>query len=383
MKVLFVHQNLTGTTGESVESKEAIQSLLRQGITVGALYRRYDKPAIESPDGKYIDLGCFNFSLKDIFERINEFSPQVGHIKSCWTPFHAKAAWAMRRNNIPYILEPGGHFLPVHFTTRFAERPYGLMRKILKHGYQALVDSSVLRGAGAVRALSNLEARDLTQRYGVKSFALPLGINKEYYIDNPIVRSCSTPTKVRFLFVGRLDIFQKGLDLILNAVEILNSRGLVDSFEVILAGPALNKSDARLDTEINQRRIFNARTHPPIRGQEKIDLFQSSHVFLHPSRFEEMAKLPREVVATGLPVIASRESNFGDWAESEGFGLATDLSPQSLAECMEEFITDRAMIRSCSEAAINYAQRSSWDEIASKLIPEYHKLISYDDERLM
>lgn len=375
MKILFVHQNLTGTTGESVEAKETIQSLLRHGLTVGALYRRYNEEAIQCSSSNYIDLGCTNLSLREIRSKIEKFSPQIGHIKSCWTPFHAKAAWALRNKDVPYVLEPGGHFLPVHFTTRFAERKFGLKQKILKHAYRVLVDAPMLRGAATVRALSDYEASGIKENYGSNCFPLPLGINKEYYISNPSVRNPSSSEKIRFLFVGRLDIFQKGLDLILNASLLLNDSGMSESYEVILAGPALNGSDTRLDRRIKELNLRNIRLHPPIRGQAKIDLFLDSHVFLHPSRFEEMAKVPREVVATGLPVIASRESNYGDWAEKEGFGLATSLNAQALAKCMETFIVKRETTQSCSAAAIDFAERSSWDAISSQLLPEYQKLV--------
>jgi glycosyltransferase involved in cell wall biosynthesis len=371
VKVLFVHQNLTGDTGESVETKQAIYSLLRQGAIVGALYRRYDAPAIQHSAGNYIDLGCPDFSFSSIAGKIDSFQPDIGHIKSCWTPFHAKAGWLMHRRRIPYVIEPGGHFLPVHFTTRFAGRPFGAWRKILKIGYRRLVDKPLLEHSALVRALSCHEADSLTSRFRVKTTALPLGINEEYYIDSPPVRSVGQMEKTVFLFIGRLDTFQKGLDLILNASRILNDSGLKDAYEVVLAGPPLNESDIQLTREIEKLHLDNVRILPPVRGLEKIALFKSCHVFLHPSRFEEMAKLPREALATGLPIIASRESNLGDWAESGRFGTSVALSEESLARGMLRFLDDRELVSSCSLAAIEFAQKYSWTLVANGLAEIY------------
>jgi glycosyltransferase involved in cell wall biosynthesis len=375
MKILFVHQNLTGNTGESVESKQAIQSLLRQGMTVGALYRRYNEPAIKDPDGDYVDLGCLDFKSNSIARKIQEFRPDIGHVKSCWTPFHAKAARLMRKSSIPYILEPGGHFLPVHFTTRFAGRPFGFWRKMLKRVYQEAIDKPMLKGASLVRALSPYEAISCKTRFGVESFALHLGINQEWYVPNPAVRQVGEDGVVQFLFVARLDIFQKGMDLLLKASQQLASEGFRGEFRVILAGPPLGDSDIRLRAMISEMGMDDCvSVVPPVRDAAKIALFNTSHVFIHPSRFEEMAKLPREAVATGMPVIASRESNFGDWAESESFGIAAELSVDSIAAAMRRFIVEKDFVTSCSKAAIDFASRSSWDAVAQSLIPHYHKL---------
>jgi glycosyltransferase involved in cell wall biosynthesis len=376
MKVLFVHQNLTGDTGESAESKQAIQSLLRQGVTVGALYRRYQEPAIGNPDGDYVDLGCPDFSFSSIGRKIQEFQPDIGHVKSCWTPFHAKAARLMRKRGIPYILEPGGHFLPVHFTTRFAGRPFGFWRKLLKQTYQNLIDKPMLRGASLVRALSPYEANFCMSRFGVDSFALQLGINQDWYVPNPAVRRLGEDGVIQFLFVARLDIFQKGMDLILDASRKLTTEGFHGKFRVVLAGPPLGESDVKLRTMIREMGLGDCvSVVPPVRAAAKAALFNASHVFIHPSRFEEMAKLPREAVATGMPVIASRESNFGDWAESEGFGIATELTADSLAAAMRRFVLDRDLVPICSKAAIDFAERNSWDSVARSLIPRYHNVI--------
>ena len=87
-----------------------------------------------------------------------------------------------------------------------------------------------------------------------------------------------------------------------------------------------------------------------------------------------MAKLPREAVATGLPVIASRESNFGDWAEHVGFGIAVELSGDSIADAMRRFMIEQDLVSRCSKSAIDFAGRNTWDSIASSLITNYRKL---------
>jgi glycosyltransferase involved in cell wall biosynthesis len=377
MKVLFVHQNLIGLADESAESRQTVQSLLRQGITVGALYRRYDEQAIDASYENYVDLGCADLSYHTLEDKITDFKPDIAHIKSCWTPSHARAARIIKKLGIPYVVEPGGHLFPIHLTIRFAGRPLELWRRLFKYIYQNLIDGPMIRGASAIRGLSHFEASYCRNRFGVESFALHLGINQEWYEPNPKVRYATNDAVVQFLFIGRLDIFQKGIDLILEASRKLVDDGYGRKFHVVIAGPPLGDSDLKIRETIRINGLNDCvSVEPPARDTAKNALFNASHVFIHPSRFEEMAKLPREAVATGLPVIASRESNFGDWVEQEGFGIAAELSSHSLAAAMLRFISDKSLISECSQAAIIFSRKNSWESVATSLVSHYNVYLS-------
>ena len=121
--------------------------------------------------------------------------------------------------------------------------------------------------------------------------------------------------------------------------------------------------------------LGNVFVMPPAFGHDKTLLFLESHVFLHPSRFEEMAKLPREAMATGLPVIASKESNLGDWAVSHGFGLSTGLDPLDLAAAMQKIIDHPNSLTALSEKCIKFSDEHRWLLVGRQMIDGYRSLI--------
>jgi glycosyltransferase involved in cell wall biosynthesis len=109
----------------------------------------------------------------------------------------------------------------------------------------------------------------------------------------------------------------------------------------------------------------------PVYGKDKSLIFDDSDVFLHPSRFEEMAKLVREATAAGLPVIASRDSNYGDWASEGGFGRVTSLSPDALAQEMAWFLDHKDQLSALSTKAIQFAHTHTWAWVARRLSDVY------------
>ncbi len=376
MRILFVHQNLAGVDAESVEAKRTIEALLSQGHQVGILYRKTNGPAMTGTTSALADLGVEHLSFTSVKSAIAAFKPELGHIKSCWTPSHCSVAKALRAHRIPYILEPGGHLFDVLLSNRYGGRKASLLNIAAKHFYRVIFDRPMITGAAAVRALSAYEAAFVRERFAVPSFALSLGFDADWLTQGGLASREAISHPISFLFLGRLDTFQKSLDLILSASALLRDEGRTNQFTVTFAGPTLGDSAEKLSRKIQTEKLTNVNIEPAVYGPEKRSLFAKSHVFLHPSRFEEMAKLAREATAAGLPIIASRASNFGDWADEHQFGLITELTPFSLASRMSWFLDNPRLIHRMSRNAREYAESRNWPWVAQQLGKHYEHYVS-------
>jgi len=383
MRILFVLSTLASPRAEASEAKSTMKALLERGHQIGALHVQKGLVLTEEhPQLTHLPMMPGNYrSATAIQARIREFKPEAAHIVACWNPFHVRAASVLRNLGVPYILEPSGHLPRVHLDNRFAEKPCPPLYRIGRRIYQGFYDLPMLKKAALVRTLSAFEAADLRDRFGSRSKTIPLGYNSEWMTAVRLAQPAAVKP-VRFLFVGRTDMFQKGIDLILQAAVLLNKAGRAEEYTVTIAGPEVNKSFARISRVIEREKLANVTLRQPVYDEEKQRLFAASDVFLHPSRFEGVAKLVREASGAGLAVLASLDSNYGDWARDHGLGLTAALTAEGVAQSMTEFIKDPARASEMGARGFAFARAWPWSRVAAELEECYQSVAAAPDQKV-
>jgi glycosyltransferase involved in cell wall biosynthesis len=378
MRIVFIHRNIETAGAEPAEARQMIKTLLRQGHTVGVLYVSPEKTEIaEIAGAQLLHLGPSDrHNKRHLLETIERFRPQIGHIKSLWTPFHAFAASALQKLKIPYIVEPGGHLHHYVLRHRFAGKKTNIYHNLRKAFYQKFVDLPLCRKAAGIRALSEFEAKDFQKRFGLASKVIPLGFNPEWVTGQRLKAAFPEKDKpLRVNYLGRLDIPQKGLDLVIKSMAILRKRGLDHFFTVRISGPDVCGSTEKLRQMINEHDLQNIKIESGCFGEEKNEFFRNTDIFLHLSRMEEMAKLAREATGAGVPVLASLESNYGDWIQKEGSGLAASLEEEAIIEKLSMCVEKRSLIKELSSNAWIHANKYSWDFVIGQLVDFYKSIV--------
>ncbi len=105
---------------------------------------------------------------------------------------------------------------------------------------------------------------------------------------------------LRVLVLGRLDLYQKGLDLLLTHLERNLDR--LEGITVTLVGEGLGRDliTARLNKSLPLAKLL--RIAP---WSDTVEVMRSHDVLLMPSRFEGVPLVMLEAMALGLPVVAS------------------------------------------------------------------------------
>src|SRR5205823_544127 len=154
------------------------------------------------------------------------------------------------------------------------------------------------------------ELAHLRETFGAQSLVfIPNGIDVPDR-GRPGHRTSQLSTK-RIVFLGRLAIDHKGLDLLMEGyAHLVRDHGRES--QLIIAGPDFRSGRAKLET-------LAASLLPeqcvqflgPMFGGEKEALLRSAWVFVHTSRWEGMPSAVLEALAVGCPVVLTAATNLG------------------------------------------------------------------------
>lgn len=252
----------------------------------------------------------------------------------------------LERNNIPYII------IPRSALTIQAMNNHAKFKKKIAHFlfYNHFIQKSL-----ALQFLTDKEMLDTNSLFNHKSFVVPNGI----FSKKKTKKSFSQNT-IKGVFIGRVDIYQKGLDLLISAVkkeyDILKKFG----FTLEIYGPE-SKDYAKVLNLIQENHlsdmIFLKGT---IFGAAKEDVLLKSDVFFLTSRFEGHPMGLIEALSYGLPSLVTQGSNMGEEVEKFSCGWVCDDSIDSIASALLQMIEDKASYKERSNNAILLSGLYEW-----------------------
>jgi glycosyltransferase involved in cell wall biosynthesis len=216
---------------------------------------------------------------------------QIAHLHSVFTPPNALLA---RRLRVPYVLSPHGGYAPASLRRSGA-------RKAL---YGRLVERRLVGRAALRVALTEVEARDLVAfGAGGPIVVIPNGVTPPARAGDPAALRQELgldPHHRLLLFVGRLDVIHKGLDILVRGVSA------APGWHLALVG-----SDFRGGAEQLRRlsRMLGAETRlilaEPRHGRALQEAFAAADCFALMSRWEGLPVSLLEALSSGLPAIVS------------------------------------------------------------------------------
>jgi glycosyltransferase involved in cell wall biosynthesis len=176
------------------------------------------------------------------------------------------------------------------------------------------------------------------------------------------------------LFLSRLEA-NKGVFLILEAFERLKKDHPGLKLDFAGTGGAMDELVKRLENmDATDIRVLGF-----VKGEEKKQLLQQSHVFLFPSSHDEgLPNSVLEAMGCGMPVITTLSAGLKDLFQDGKMGLSLDqMNSDSLMVALEKLLNDREM--QLKMALFNY-HYSKEHFLASKVVVRleniYRKVLS-------
>lgn len=170
---------------------------------------------------------------------LRTFRPDVVHVHG---ELNADNLWVSHIFDGPVVLSPHGGFHPVVFSKG---------RRLTKYAYFRLARWLLYRNVHAFHALSPAEAEHLRVLLpDAFVYCVPQGSN--LCVPHAAQILPRSQHHVRFVFVGRLDVFTKGLDLLLKAFAALARWDAKNRASLTLVGPEWRGSRQELEKLIKE-----------------------------------------------------------------------------------------------------------------------------------
>jgi glycosyltransferase involved in cell wall biosynthesis len=231
-------------------------------------------------------------------------------------------------------------------TARKLDKPY----VVFSHGSLLHANLSHRKGWLKWRYLKTIEDRNLRQARFV-AFNSPDELSQSYYAEFGKVvasgietsqydhlppagqfrRAYGLEEKHILLFIGRLDIAHKGIDILLSAFARLATER--PEIHLVLAGPDERGDKARIDTLVEDLRIRDRVTVTGLlTGEHKLAALNDAAAFVQPSRMEGLSIALLEALYMRLPALVSDQASLAKQVDAIGAGVIVHPDAQAVYE---------------------------------------------------
>jgi glycosyltransferase involved in cell wall biosynthesis len=286
-----------------------------------------------------------NFDVAHIFGLYDLLGPAVG--AEC------------RRQNVPYVVEPIGMFLPI-------------VRSVwLKRLYHRVLGNGMLRGSRCVVATSSQEVAEL-ESAGLPGDKIVLRRNG---VDPPerlpergrfrIANGIGPEVKL-VLFLGRLSE-KKSPDLLLRAFAMLPAAIGGAGVQLAFVGPDEGGMRGRL-AQLAKELGVASRVHfaGPRFEQDKWSAYRDADVFVLPSQNENFGNTAAEAAAAGTPVVVTEHCGVAPLLADRA-GLVVSHDAQAIAQAIDRLLADAELHARLAAGCHDAVSRMGWEEPAAAM----------------
>ena len=267
----------------------------------------------------------------------------------------------LNKNKIPYITVPHGEL------GKEAQKKKHLKKMIAN----ILFFNRFTKNAEAIQCLSKREFNNT--KFGKKKIIATNGTAI------PELQKISFSEKqTRFVYIGRLDAYHKGLDLMIDAIKIQQELLRNNNCSFSIYGPNILGRAEQLQELIDAANIGDiVKQYGPVSGNEKIKVLLESDVFIQTSRFEGMPLGILEAMSYGIPCFVTQGTTLGEEIEKNQAGWMTETNADSIATKLMTCIKEREFFPIYGNNGREYMKENfAWDIIAKKTVDLYEELVN-------
>lgn len=328
--------------------------------------------------GKYkYDVGnnAFSFSIDDFgkmgFNGIREKSgnPDLFVFHGIYLPAIWKFYYKYVRNNYKYVVVPHGSMV------ENAQKKNRWKKKIFNY----LIVYSFTRNASAIHFLSKKELEDSDHKFYKNSFVAANGVScqKKHY-------KVSMGGAINLLYIGRIDLIAKGLDLLIEACSNMHQFMISHQVKLHIYGPEDRNNRKKLIRKTKKRNLEQCIFfYEAVFGEDKKKVLLQTDYFIQTSRNEGMPMGILEALSYGIPLLITEGTSMGDAVRKYDCGLVAPTTVKGIENLIREAVERKDSLYQMSEAALLCAEDFYWDKIAKETLEFYKRIVETEKEVLM
>lgn len=190
-------------------------------------------------------------------------------------------------------------------------------------------------------------------------------------IDEAAFSHVMQPNAEKIGYIGRIEINQKGLDTLVQALSILKADNF--PFKALLIGGG--KDEPVLKKMISKMGLEDSIEITGRLNESRFARLRECHMVCMPSRFEGWGIAAIEAAAEGIPVIAANIEGLNEAVLDGKTGVLIQASPEKLAEAIKDLANNSAKMEQLSLNAREYATNFRWEKIAAEQRALYTSII--------
>jgi glycosyltransferase involved in cell wall biosynthesis len=236
-----------------------------------------------------------------------------------------------------------------------------------------LVETSIFRRAARVVSLgghlTDILRRVMGRPHRARIVVLPNATNP---VALPTDYAKQRAGTTGFLFAGRF-ASNKGIDILLEAAQILHDRGYGGRFRVNLVGKGPLWEDLQARYQLPDVHFLG---FVPDEGLDA--LYLEDHVFVLPTLFEGMPTVVLEAMARAMPILVTDVGATLELVGPENGRIIPQRDATALAQAMAELIElDDAAFAALSRASLaKFQARFTWEAVAASHIALFQALFA-------
>ncbi|RKX69363.1 hypothetical protein DRP53_08370 [candidate division WOR-3 bacterium] len=316
---------------------------------------------------------CHPFAIPHDFRSAilnNTMNMDIIILHRIFNTWNLPVAFFAKKAGIPYVVVPHDPYNPVVFGTKY----------LIKHIYFRLFERSLLRGAASIHLLLPEHGRYI-KRFGVQTpfFVAPNGFDPEEVPSQIKLHSVSKPLGIpkimRILFLGRIDAYHKGLDLLLISFARFTKECNVRATLSLVGkdwGDVKKLRKLSLNLSIENQVLFCG----PL-SKNSYEIISQYDILVLPSRFDGFGLSVLEAMVCGKPILVSTAAGIARYVDQIQCGITVDPNPESIFQGLCKLWENRRSWVMIGQRGREFAfQNLTWDRIAPKIVANYNKILT-------
>lgn len=359
-----------GAGGGSRRTHEVNRRLVADGVHVTVLCAAYPGARTHCSDGvEYRPLGRRVLGRRVRGREVHPFLAQLGYfalvVSTLW--------WQVRRHHPDVVVEDFAAPFSSVAVPRLTRVPvvgvvqwlFAAQKSKRYHLPFLRVESFGVASHHHLVAVSHDLAAELRERNPrAEIIAVPNGVEPR---PEPGPEVLPRPARTQLVYLGRLEIDQKGLDLLLEAYGRVADRVNADLW---LAGDGPDTPRVR---ELARRHGVADRVHllGSIHGSRRFDLLAEARLVLIPSRYETFGMVAAEALSVGSPVLAFDIPCLAELVTPAVGRVVPAGDVAAYADALAALAGDPDTCRELGAAGPASVAHLDWDRIATEQLAVY------------